>query len=74
MIHDCPGPECHPYPTFDDDPSRWRLREPEMTEAEAGAEARAAEELELWGPDGAPTWAEWAAEAGSHGWVAEAGS
>jgi hypothetical protein len=25
MKHDCSGPECHPYPTFDDDPARWGL-------------------------------------------------
>jgi hypothetical protein len=23
--HNCSGPECHPYPTFDDDPARWGL-------------------------------------------------
>ena len=42
MTHDCPGPACHPYPTFDDDPARWGLLpEPEMTEAELEAEAEA---------------------------------
>jgi hypothetical protein len=42
MTHDCPGPACHPYPTFDADPARWGLLpEPEMTEAELEAEAEA---------------------------------
>ena len=58
--HDCPGPECHPYPTFDDDPARWGLREPEpMTDAEA----RAAGEAETWGGRGpSASYAEWLAE------------
>lgn len=34
-MHDCTGPECHPIPTFDDDPALWGLTlgEP-LTEAE----------------------------------------
>jgi hypothetical protein len=58
--HDCPGPGCHPYPTFDDDPARWGLLpEPPMTAAELAAAA----ELEAWGPDGPyASYAEWAAE------------
>jgi hypothetical protein len=49
VTHDCPGPECHPYPTFDDNPARWGLLpEPSMTEAELAAAA----ELEAWGPRG----------------------
>jgi hypothetical protein len=54
MTPDCPGPERHPYPTFDDDPARWGLLpEPPMTDAE----------LEAWGPDGPyASYAEWAAE------------
>lgn len=58
--HDCPGTECHPYPTFDDDPARWGLREPESmthTEAEAAAEA------EAWGGrEPSASFAEWLAE------------
>jgi hypothetical protein len=52
--HDCPGAECHPYPTFGDDPARWGLLpEPPMTSAE----------LEAWGPDWPyASYAEWAAE------------
>jgi hypothetical protein len=57
--HNCPGPSCHPYPSFDDDPARWGLREPPALTA---AEAQAAEEMELWGLQGPPTAAEWAAE------------
>jgi hypothetical protein len=54
------APECHPYPTFDDDPARWGLKPPEpMTEAEA----KAAELAEVWGPAGPPaSYAEWLAE------------
>jgi len=60
MTHECPGPECHLYPAFGDDPARWGLRPgPPMTEAEA----QAASELEAWGTDGPPaSYAEWAAE------------
>jgi len=59
MTHDCPGPECHPYPTFDDDPAKWSLRfEPPMTEAELAAAA----ELDAWGPKGPCSYAEWLAE------------
>lgn len=49
-----------PYPTFDDDPARFGLRSPEpITEAEA----RAAENAEVWGPPGPPaSYAEWLAE------------
>ena len=59
MTHDCPGPECHPYPTFDDDPARWGLLpEPPMTEAELAAAA----ELDAWGPRGpSASYAEWVA-------------
>jgi hypothetical protein len=33
--HQCPGPDCHPYPTFDDDPALWGLSSGEpLTEAE----------------------------------------
>jgi hypothetical protein len=47
--HDCSGPECHPYPTFDDDPARWGFQlEPEMTDAELEAAALA----DAWGPAG----------------------
>ena len=63
MTHDCPGPECHPYPTFDDDPARWGLLpEPPM----AAAELATAAELEAWGPD-VPyaSYAEWAADIGA---------
>jgi hypothetical protein len=58
--HHCPGPGCHPYPTFDDDPARWGLRQPDpVTEAEALAE----EDLELWGPGGPPaSYADYQAE------------
>jgi hypothetical protein len=60
MTHDCPGPECHPYPTFDDDPARWGLRLPEPV-TEAGAQA--AELAEVWGSAGPPaSYAEWLAE------------
>ena len=63
MTHDCPGPECHPYPTFDDDPSRWGLLPgPPVT----GAELEAAGLAEAWGPEGPyASYAEWAAEIGS---------
>lgn len=48
-----------PYPTFDDDPAKWGLRLPEpMTEAEA----KAAAELDAWGPKGPCSYAEWVAE------------
>jgi hypothetical protein len=30
--HDCPGPWCHPYPAFGDDPSRWGLAEDEWAD------------------------------------------
>jgi hypothetical protein len=44
-----PRPELGPYPTFDDDPARWGLKQPEpQTEAELEAE----EMLEAWGPEG----------------------
>ena len=58
--HDCPGPGCHPYPTFDDDPARWGfLPEPEMTEAEFEAAAVA----DAWGPSGpSASYAEWVAD------------
>ena len=37
------------YPTFDDDPARWGLKQPEpQTAAELEAEAT----LEFWGPEG----------------------
>ena len=40
MTHDCPGPGCHPYPAFGDDPARWGLLpEPPMTDAELEAAA-----------------------------------
>jgi hypothetical protein len=60
VTHDCPGPGCHPYPTFDDDPARWGfLPEPEMTEAELAAAA----EADAWGPAGpSASYAEWVAE------------
>ena len=39
--HDCPGPSCHPYPAFGDDPARWGLSyPPPMTEAEIQAADR----------------------------------
>ena len=60
MTDNCPGPGCHPYPAFGDDPARWGLLpEPPMTAAELAAAA----ELEAWGPDGPyASYAEWAAE------------
>ena len=39
------------YPTFDDDPALWGLQPHQWA---SQAEADAAEELELWGPDGPP--------------------
>ena len=58
--HDCPGPECHAYPTFDDHPARWGfLPEPEMTEAELAAAALA----EAWGgQEPSASYAAWVAE------------
>ena len=58
--HDCPGLECHAYPTFDDDPARWGfLPEPEMTEAELAAAALA----EAWGgQEPSASYAAWVAE------------
>jgi hypothetical protein len=47
------------YPTFDDDPAKWGLKEPEFA---SQAEATAAENRELWGPDGPPTWEQWVVE------------
>jgi hypothetical protein len=33
--HKCSGSDCHPYPTFDDDPALWGLKpEPPLTPAE----------------------------------------
>ena len=60
LEHDCPGPECHPYPTFDDDPARWGFPpEPEMAEAEVAAAA----EAEAWGGrEPSASYAEWVAE------------
>ena len=43
MTHDCAGPECHPYPSFGDDPARWGLL-PELPMT--AAELEAAEEAE----------------------------
>jgi hypothetical protein len=44
-----PGPELSAYPTFDDDPARWGLKQPgPQTAAELEAEAA----LEFWGPEG----------------------
>jgi hypothetical protein len=42
VTHECSGPGCHPYPTFDDDPAKWGLLpEPPMTDAELEAAAEA---------------------------------
>lgn len=51
-----PEPEAGSYPTFDDDPARWGLRQPEpVTDAEAEAEA--------WGGRRpSASYAEWLAE------------
>ena len=71
------GPEGEParydvatsYPTFDDDPALWGLKQGEpMTEAEA----KAASDAEAWGgriPEPGLTYADWVAE----GQEAEAG-
>jgi hypothetical protein len=44
-----PEPELGPYPTFDDDPARWGLKQPGPQTA---AELEAEEMLEAWGPEG----------------------
>jgi hypothetical protein len=60
VTRDCPGPGCHPYPAFDDDPARWGLL-PEPPVTGAGLEAAAL--AEAWGPDGPyASHAGWAAE------------
>ena len=48
------------YPTFDDDPARWGLKQPAPQSA---AELEKEAELEAWGPEGPyASYAEWLAE------------